>query len=144
MSARLSLLRPLFMASVFAACAAPGADAPEDAASPPAMVAAFTAEFFHGDWCQRFMPPPEGDPSAQELKEEVLHLRFEPGGRFALGQSPDRLTSIGEWSFTDGVLRMPGNPASSRPKPERISADAFGFKFMGVPVEVTRGACTPA
>ncbi len=144
MPTRQPLIRSLFMAIAFAACAGPDGDAPEGAGSPPMIAAGLTGEYFHGDWCQRFTPPADADAPDEEPVEEVLFLRFEPGGRFALGRSLERLASVGDWSLEDGVLRMPGNPVAGRPKPERISADEFHFQFMGVPIQVTRGACSPA
>ncbi len=125
-----------------AACSGANDDAPAEAGATPASGrGALTAEYLVGEWCQRFVVPGE---DGEAPLEERLHLVFEADGVFRLGQSREGLTSLGSWSLDGGVIRMPGNPPSSRVTPTRVTKDSFEFRGMGVDVTVTRGPCPPA
>ncbi|MFN2317110.1 MAG: hypothetical protein ABR551_01280 [Gemmatimonadales bacterium] len=137
----------LTLAGLLAAsgCSRPDTDQEGGAEANAAPLAGggISAAYLHGDWCQRFTPPRDTERPDEEPVEERLHLRFEPTGRFSLGRSVERLTSLGDWSLDGGVLQMPGNPVAGRPTPRRVSADEFHFQFMGVEIRVKRGHCPP-
>jgi len=95
-------------------------------------------EYLHGDWCQRFTPPPDEEEAAP--KEDVLNLTFQPGGVFLVGRVGSPLKEMGRWTLKDGKLQMHGNPVGG--KPVWVSADEFRFTaWTIVEVKLKRGHC---
>ncbi len=131
-----TLMKPSVFFLLFCFLAAGGLPAQ----SEPGKAKEITPEYLHGDWCQRYYPPPEEDLEAS-LYEQRHNLTFRPDGVFLIGRVGSPLREIGKWSLEDGRLRMSGNPVAGRPYPTWVSDNEFHFGFMGIDVEVHRGHC---
>lgn len=112
---------------------------------PPPAAAPVTAAYFHGDWCERYTPPHDPDEPipSEETGENLVNLTFASDGTFRIGRSAANVRAQGQWGLDNGELRMPANSVASRVTPERISADEFRFRSLGVEFRVTRGHCPP-
>lgn len=148
MCIRLRRAGALLAAVAVAACSPSGEDAsagnPKTAGSAVAA-ATFTADYFHGDWCERYTPPhdPDDPIPTEDTEEEVISLTFDPDGTFKIGRSAAAARPQGQWKLENGRLEMPANSVASRVTPEQVSADEFRFRSFGVEFRVTRGQCPP-
>jgi hypothetical protein len=149
MRVRLHRSGAVVVAVIVAACGSSGEDAPAGNRQPASVAASrapLTAEYFHGDWCERYTPPhdPDDPIPTEETGEEMVNLSFDPDRTFRIGRSAANVRPQGQWELENGQLRMPANSVASRVTPERVSADEFRFRSLGVEFRVTRGPCPPA
>src|SRR5690606_24076845 len=142
MCIRLRRAGALLAAVAVAACSPSGEDAsagnPKTAGSAVAA-ATFTADYFHGDWCERYTPPhdPDDPIPTEDTEEEMVNLTFDPDGTFRIGRSAANVRPQGQWTLENGLLLMPANSVASRVTPEQVSADEFRFRSFGVEFRVT-------
>lgn len=149
MRVRLHRTCTVLVSVAVAACSPSGEDARGGTPQPGGAAASttwLTADYFHGEWCERYTPPhdPDDPIPTEETGEEVVNLAFDPDGTFRIGRSAANVRAQGQWELDNGQLRMPANSVASRVTPERVSADEFRFRSFGVEFRVTRGPCPPA